>query len=170
MNHSDTSWKNYEEVATFLLNQISREFGLVRVEGKQQIEGQRSGTSWEVDAKGVCANQVGFFLIEIRRHTTRRLTQEATGALAYRIYDTGASGGIIVSPMGLQEGAEKVADAEGVHSVQLSAGSTTTEYVLRFLNKVMLSLAPDSVSVCAAFLGGTLETVSGNPKISQHDA
>ena len=170
MSNGDTSWKNYEEVATFLLNQMSHEFGLERVEGKQQIEGQRSGTSWEIDAKGVCANQVGFVLIEIRRYTTSRLTQEATGALAYRIHDTGASGGIIVSPMGLQEGAKKVAAAEGVHSVQLNAGSTTTEYVLRFLNNVMLSLAPDSLTVSVTLIGGTLETVDPNPEARPHDA
>ncbi len=169
MSNSDTSWKNYEEVATFLLNQISREFGLERVEGKQQIGGQRSGASWEIDAKGVYADQVGFLLVEIRRYTTSRLTQEATAALAYRIHDTGASGGINVSPMGLQAGAKEVALAEGVHSVQLNAGSTNLEYVLRFLNKVMLSQAPDSLVVSTTLVSGTLETVNPQPEERPHD-
>jgi hypothetical protein len=40
--------------------------------------------------------------------------------LAYRIIDTGADGGILVSPLGLQEGAERVAAAENIISVRLN--------------------------------------------------
>ena len=43
----------YEEVARILLNRMRKEFGLERVEGKQDIEGLKSGTSWEIDAKGI---------------------------------------------------------------------------------------------------------------------
>jgi hypothetical protein len=41
-------------------------------------------------------------------------------------------GGIIVSPLGLQEGAQKVANAENVKHVTLGPDSTTNEYVMRF--------------------------------------
>ena len=159
MSDRDQSWRTYEEVATFLLNEMANEFGLKHVEGKQSIAGITSGTSWEIDAKGICSNHEGFVLIEIRRYTTSRISQEATAAIAYRITDTGASGGIIVSPLGLQEGARRVAAAEGIHSVQLNEGSTTQEYILRFLNKVMLSLASDSLSFAVPqLMVGTLET------------
>jgi len=60
--------------------------------------------------------------------------------LAYRIIDTGASGGIIVSPLNLQEGAAKVAAAENIIDVQLDAESTPDQFAMRFLNQLMISV------------------------------
>jgi hypothetical protein len=114
-----TAWRDYEEVATYLLNPVARELGLERVEGKQLVEGRRSGTIWEVDAKGICSEGEGIILVECRRYLPDRLDQEAVGGFAYRIRDCGANGGILVSPLGLQAGAEKVAAAEGIDSVDL---------------------------------------------------
>ena len=72
------------------------------------------------------------------------------GALAYRIIDTEASGGIIVSPMGLQSGAEKVASSEGILEVRLDANSTPHEFAMRFLNKLMLGVQ-DTISFSDSF-------------------
>jgi hypothetical protein len=145
MDEHIARWEKYEEVAAYLLDQFATEFGLDRVDGKQEIIGQRSGTTWEIDAKGVRQGNTGFMIVECRRYTTSRQNQERVGALAYRIIDVGAAGGIIVSPLGLQDGAEKVATAENIVSAQLDENSTRHEYVLRFLNKIMVGLA-DSVS------------------------
>jgi hypothetical protein len=134
------TWRSYEEVAAYLLNQFASEFGLERVEGKQEVVGQRSGTTWEIDAKGFRQGDSGFFIVECRRYTTSKQNQEKLGGLAYRIIDTGAEGGIIVSPLGLQEGAEHIAAAENIVSVQLNGESTQHEYILRFLNKIMIGL------------------------------
>lgn len=109
-----------------------------RVESKQDVVGQRSGTTWEIDAKGFRHGDPGFVIVECRRYTTSKQNQEKIGGLAYRIIDTGAEGGIIVSPLGLQEGAECVAAAENIVSIQLNEESTQHEYVLRFLNKIMI--------------------------------
>ncbi|MNZ31247.1 hypothetical protein D3C78_485410 [compost metagenome] len=154
------SWRTYEEVATFLLNELSVKFKLERVEGKQSMAGLASGTNWEIDAKGVKEGDSGFVLIEVRRYTSSRLSQEDMAAVAYRIQDTGAVGGIVVSPLPLQVGAQRVAEAANIVAVQLSENSTTTEYILRFLNNVMVSLAPDSVIVSVSLVGGTLSRVS----------
>jgi hypothetical protein len=134
-------WKSYEEVAAYLLNHFAKEFGLTRVEGKQTVHGLRSEADWEIDAKGVCegANQ-GFIIIECRRYTTSKQNQGKLGSLAYEIIDTGASGGIIVSPLGLQEGAEKIAARENVIDVQLDANCTPDEFALKFLNKLMIGI------------------------------
>jgi hypothetical protein len=43
-------WQTYEEVAAHLLDEFAAEFGLSRVEGKQIVDGQHSGTKWEIDA------------------------------------------------------------------------------------------------------------------------
>ncbi len=49
--------------------------------------------------------------------------------------DTGAFGGIIVSPLGLQEGAKKVAAAENIIEVRLDENSTAEHFVINFLGK-----------------------------------
>lgn len=141
MLHKDTTWQTYEEVARYLLNQFAEEFGITKVEGKQIIRGQTSGTEWEIDAKGVGSSEDVFLIIECRRHTTSKQSQERIGALAYRIHDTGAAGGIIVSPLGLQEGAAKIAKVDKIHSVILNPECTTTDYILRFLNRVRIGIS-----------------------------
>lgn len=133
-------WKSYEDVATYLLNEFAAHFGLDHVEGKQAVPGLRSGTEWAIDAKGWREGNDGFVIVECRRYTTSRQNQEKIGGLAYRIMDTGAKGAIIVSPLGLQEGAALVAKAEGITTVQLNANSTEHEYVLQFLNQIMVGL------------------------------
>ena len=59
------AWRTYEEAAQYLLEQFSSHFGLGRVEGKQVVQGA-SGTSWEIDAKGIKADGGGIVLVECR--------------------------------------------------------------------------------------------------------
>ena len=68
-------WESYEQVGTYLLDQFAAEFGLDRVKAKQEVPGQRSGTSWEIDAKGVTEDGKGFFIVECRRYTTSKQNQ-----------------------------------------------------------------------------------------------
>ncbi|MGA8574488.1 MAG: restriction endonuclease [Candidatus Cybelea sp.] len=153
-------WRTYEEVAEYLLNSLAHEFGLERVEGKQKVPGR--STEWEIDAKGVKLGDEGFVIVEAKRYLEARLDQERIGGLAFRIRDTGASGGIIVSPLGLQEGAQKVANQEGIIQVTLAADSTPREFVLRFLNKIFVGLAdtlgPLSDSLSAQVIRGPCNT------------
>lgn len=132
----ETSWKSYEDVARFLLDEMAAKFGLDRVEGKQAVDGRRSGTRYVIDAKGIADQDELFVIVECRRFTTSRQKQEHLAGLAYRIHDTGAAGGIIVTPLRLQKGAEMIARAENIHSVQLDENSTTENYILKFLNDV----------------------------------
>lgn len=132
-------WKSYEEVARYLLNQFASEFGLSHVEGKQLVAG-KSGTNWAIDAKGVREGDGAIVVIESRRNTTARQSQEKIAALAWRIGDIGAAGGIIVSPLKLQKGAEKVARAGSVLHVELHQDSTSTEFCMKFLNKLFVGL------------------------------
>jgi len=134
------TWKSYEEVAKYLLNQFSQEFGLARVEGKQHIHGNRSNTSWEIDAKGIKENNEGFIIVECRKYSSSKQNQEKIGALAYRIIDSGALGGIVVSPLGLQAGAKKVANAENIVEVHLNEGCTPLEFSMNFLNMFMVGM------------------------------
>ena len=87
-------WESYEQVAAYLLNQFASEFGLDLVEGKQEVVGHFSGTTWEIDAKGVRTGNTGFIIVECRRYTTSKQSQGKVGALAFSILDSGAEGGI----------------------------------------------------------------------------
>jgi Restriction endonuclease len=141
MTEETTTWISYEQVAIYLLNQIADVLELERVEGKQSLEGRSSGTRWELDGKGVKVGDEGFVIIECRRYTKSKRKQEQVAGLAYRILDTGAEGGIIVSPLGLQEGAAKVAAAERIQTVYMEPNSTPTDYFVRFLNSIFLGLS-----------------------------
>ena len=105
------------------------------------MKGHRSGTGYVIDAKAVSEDNSIFFIVECRRYTTSKQNQDKLGVLAYRTLDTGASGGIMVSPLGLQEGAARVAAAENIHSVLLDKDSTRAEYVLQFLNQVLIGVS-----------------------------
>jgi len=121
------------------LEQFADHFGLGHVEGKQLVPGA-SGTNWVIDAKGVKSDGGGIVLVECRRHTTSKLSQEQLGGVAFRIIDTGAQGGITVSPLDLQKGAKLVAAHANIVHGMLDPKSTTTEYVMKFLDKFFVGL------------------------------
>lgn len=141
MAPKEAKWRTYEQVATFLLNEIAAEFGLEKVEGKQKVLGLISGNEWEIDAKGLLEQGHKFMIVECRRYTKSKLDQERLGGLAFRIDDTQASGGIVVSPLGLQEGAEKVANAKNIISVNLDADSSSTDYIMKFLEQIRVGMS-----------------------------
>ncbi len=136
-------WETYEEVAQHLLNKFKSEFNLINVEEKQKVSGHKSGTNYEIDAKGVKIDGESIIIVECRRYTKSKQSQEKLGAIAYKIYDAGAVGGIIVSPLGLQKGAKKIAEAENIISVKLNEDCTTENYILQFLNMVMVGVSAD---------------------------
>lgn len=135
-----TTWRTYEQVARHLLNQFSGHFGVSRVEGKQLVaSARREGEEWEVDAKGVLDGTDIFMLVECRRRKDR-LKKSELAALAYQISDTGAAGGIVVSPAGLQRGAKAIARAENVVSVILSSNSTPSDFVISFFDRLTIGM------------------------------
>lgn len=138
MTTSD-EWRRYEVAAKQIIERLRTEFGFSAVEGKQTVDGQ-SGTQWEIDAKGLTEGPSTFVIIECRRYTTSRLKQEDIAAVAWRILDTGASGALVVTPLGLQEGAAKVAAAAGVRAVRLPADASLESYVVEFLGNLYASL------------------------------
>lgn len=137
-NKESKKARQYEIVAAELLNRFRSDLGLSRVEGKQKVTGLESGTDWEIDAKGVAEDGVGFMVVECKRHTTANLPQAIVASLAYSIQDTGANGGLIVSPLDLQSGAKKVAAARNIVHVQLRADSTPLEFEMKFLDKLFV--------------------------------
>ena len=133
-------WESYEQVAADLLNRFAQEFAVDFFEGKQVVQGLRSATMWEIDAKGVKSQDGGFIIVDCKRWKDRQ-PQSIIGSLAYSIIDAGAVGGIIVSPLGLQEGAKKVAAAENIFEVRLDENSTRQDFVMSFLNRFMVGVS-----------------------------
>ena len=133
-----TTWQSYEEVARFLLQKLSDRLGLglEGVEDKQKLTGE--ATDWEIDGRGVGTEDGAVIVIECRRLTTSKVKQNAVAALAYSIRDLGASGGIIVTPIGVQRGGQRIAEREGIKVVRLAADSTTENYLLEFLGSVVV--------------------------------
>lgn len=131
-------WKIYEEVAKTILNNLASEFQLSNVEGKQLVDGIQSGTKWEIDAKGILENGSGFLVIECRRNTTSKQSQDKIASLAYKIIDSGAAGGIMISAIGVQKGGQLVANSAKVIHMQLDKESTPIDYCLQFLNRIFI--------------------------------
>ena len=142
---SEKKWETYEEVAAYLLNQFAEHFGVGRFECKQLVAGE-SGTEWQIDAKGCAADDGHFIVVECKCHTKTGISQAITAALAWSIQDTGGGRGILVSPIGLQKGARKVAAKSGIVEVVLDQNSTTTEYMLKFLDQVCFGFS-DTVHI-----------------------
>jgi hypothetical protein len=145
MARDTARWESYEQVAVYLLDQIADVLGLERVEGKHSLAGI-SGAQWKIEGKGVKLGDGGFVIIECRRYTKSKQKQEQVGGLAFRIIDTGAAGGIIVSPLGLQAGAAKVAAAQNIQTVFMNENSTRTEYMVRFLNNIFVGLSDSALA------------------------
>jgi len=143
------SWRTYEEVAVYLIRKMADELGLSSVDASQLMAGR--ATSWQLDAKGMCEDDDGFVLIEIR-HRSRKINQESAAAIAYRVKDTGARSGIVVSPFGFQSGAQKIAAAENIISMELDADSTVNQFVLRFLGRVMVGISGQQLTISSGVL------------------
>lgn len=138
-------WLRYEQVAQHLLNDFADKLGMSLVEKKQALAGMKSGAGWELDAKGVLSGGDGFMIVECKRYPSSKVEQSEVAALAYQIRDTGAAGGIIVTPLGLQEGARKIAKSDNIIEATLDADSTASEYVMRFLHNVFVGKADQAI-------------------------
>ena len=66
--------------------------------------------------RGLAAKREKFFISRVPEAYNGKTTPRR---YAYKIQDTGAAGGIVVSPLELQTGARRVAKAENIHRVFL---------------------------------------------------
>ena len=135
-----TPWPAYEDVARRVLADMREALGIANVEGKQVLEGA-SSANWEIDAKAWTADGENFLVVEARRHTTSGLKQEELAAIANRIKDVGAQGGIVVSPLPLQRGAKTIAASENIAHVRLTADSTFERYLAEFLGRRFIGVS-----------------------------
>jgi predicted helicase len=133
-----SGWMQYEEVIRLLLNQYREAFGLERVEPKQKIPGA-SGTEWEIDVVAYAKEGGKLILFECKQHKGK-IKQGEVARFAYSIDDTRAANGYFVTPLGLQKGAEIVAQHEQIGCIRIPRDSTAENHIVRFLDKVFISV------------------------------
>jgi hypothetical protein len=139
MLENQDDWRKYEDYTTQILNDervhqyIEDYFGLydLKVKPKDKLDGKKTGTKWEVDAYGYDINNQ-LTLIECKHYKSRFVEQNTIAAFAYIIQDIGARRGIIVTTLGLQSGAIKVAQAESIGLIQLHRNSTDSNFFVSF--------------------------------------
>lgn len=138
---STKSWKSYEDVTRQLLTDIRQYLDLERVQGKQKVKGQITGIDWEVDAIGYEVGTEQLVLVECKKRSGSKISQETIGGFAYRIQDTGAERGILVTTIGIQEGAKKVANAAKITEIRLDINSTDENYIAQIANAFFAKLS-----------------------------
>jgi hypothetical protein len=131
--------EQYEDVTKTILNALRSHLGLACVQGEVRHEGE-SGTAWNVDASCYRQDDGALLLVECRRKTTRRVDQEEMAGFAFRIGDTGASGGLMVTPIGYQKGAKAVAGATRIGLATLNPDATSREYTLEIAERLFHGL------------------------------
>ena len=117
---------------------LLQNLGIQEVKGKRGVEGS-SGVRWEIDAKGIVAGDSRFVIFECKS-SEKKISVCTVMHLAYRVKDTNALTGIIVSPACLTTPAKKLACYEGIHKIDLPVGCETNEYQVRFLNQVFVGV------------------------------
>jgi Restriction endonuclease len=162
---SPVAWRTYEAIGRHLLNELRAHLGL-RVEHYHSVTGQ-SGTTWEIDAKGIRKGDEGFVIIECRSYRNDRVTQEEVAGLAYRIWDSGAAGGLVVSPHDLQAGAKLVAAHEGIAEIKMAPVSTTTDYMVKFLDQIFVARSTNLIRLKFT-VTGTLHDATPAGEVSRH--
>lgn len=140
MSKNSQTWRNYEELARHVLLSFADMLGISEVEAKQRLAGA-SGTKWEIDAKGVMADGYGFLIIECKERDDARLKQDDIASLAFKVKDVGAHGAVIVTSIGLQEGAEKIAKYCDFKVVYLPKNQSFEQFVAHCGNRIFQKLS-----------------------------
>ncbi|OBQ17652.1 MAG: hypothetical protein AN488_18305 [Anabaena sp. WA113] len=150
-------WETYEEVTRQLLQDIKYYLGISHVESKQKIQGQ-SGTKWEVDVIAYDNNTGKTILVECKNWKST-VSQETLGGFGYRIKNTDSEGGIIVTRIGLQKGAKKVAEYEKITVITLTIGITDydDDYIAKLSNQIFIKLS-DTIGECSIICGSSSVT------------
>lgn len=137
--------KKYEEYASLILNDHAVQDALRKYISSVDIKIKspnasgledwnlkgKSGCIWNVDGYGYSADDGERVLIECK-HKGRELEQSIVASFAYVIKDVGAKSGIIVTTLGLQDGAKQLARAENIGLIRLHHDSTNKNFHITF--------------------------------------
>ncbi|QMS90988.1 restriction endonuclease [Nostoc edaphicum CCNP1411] len=139
MLEKQTDWRKYENYTRKILSDdrvqkyLQEYFNLhnLKIKPKRKLIGKKTGTKWEVDAYGYNIDN-HLVLIECKHYEKRCVVQNVIAAFAYIIKDVEAQRGILVTTLGLQSGAIKVAKNENIGLLKVDYNSTEKNFVVHF--------------------------------------
>ncbi len=146
---TNIEWKNFEDVFRAILAMHMDFFELEEVEPTSKpIPGiARKVKPWAIDVVGYRKGTNRLVLFEVKRRG-RNVEPEQAAGFAYRILDTEAEAGYIVTTMdrNLSSGAKEIANYEKIGHIQLQKDSTPDDYVMRIADNMFVGIT-DAVKV-----------------------
>jgi hypothetical protein len=133
------AWETYEDVARQLINDIKSYLGLSMVNPDKKKFPKKDGGRCEIDVSAYNMSDGKLVLVECRKEN-RRLIQEEVHGFAYRIQQTNAMRGIIVTTIGLQEGGVIAANGAKIQTIKLDPSSTLDNYIAQFIGFLAIKL------------------------------
>src|SRR5437660_11882417 len=101
----------FERVTRIILHNLRQQLGYEKVEGSKRYKGKSSGRKRQIDATAYRTDSKTI-IVECKRHK-RKVGIKAMGEFYYVIHrEVGADGGLIVTSVGFDAGAQAVANAE----------------------------------------------------------
>jgi hypothetical protein len=152
----------FEQTVRNILEQCRDALGYSRVDPKGKLPG-RSGTEWEIDSTAYLATSGDMVLVECRWRSKKRIDQEQIGGLVFRVQDTGAVAGLMVTSIGLQKGAELVAQANQIGIAKINPDATDRDYVLDIAGRLFHGIeAKGGLRVSGAALNSVNHNIIGS--------
>lgn len=111
-------------------------FGCRPLTVNRSLFSPRSGTTWEIECKGVRFGSETLFFIECRRYTTSLLDQESLGGLTYRIRDSGAAVASSFRHWGFKKVPRRSRRQKTSSPLKLNPDSRPELYVARYLDQL----------------------------------
>lgn len=146
---TNPDWKNFEDVFRAILAMHMNFFELEKVEPTSKpVPGHaRKFKPWAIDVVGYRKGTKRLVLFEVKRRG-RNVEPEQAAGFAYRILDTEAEAGYIVTTMGrdLSSGAKEIADYEKIGHIQVEKDSTPDDYTMKIADNMFVGVT-DTVKV-----------------------
>ncbi|MEH2402937.1 restriction endonuclease [Nostoc sp.] len=132
-------WETYEDVARQLIDDIKFHLGLSLVNEDKRKFKKNDGGECEVDVSAYDMSDEKLVLVECRKKK-EPLSQEEVHGFAYRIQQTNAKRGIIVTTIGLQQGARIAADGAKIALIRLDGNSAKQEYIAKITQQIFVKV------------------------------
>jgi predicted helicase len=132
-------WERYEDVARQLIDDIKSYLGLSLVNEDKRKFKKKDGGECEIDVSAYNISDEKLVLVECRKKK-EPLSQEEVHGFAYRIQQMNTSRGIIVTTIGLQQGARLAADGAKITLIRLGVHSTKEKYIAEIIQQIFVKV------------------------------
>lgn len=160
------TWEKYEDVVRQVIDDIKSYLGLSIVNPDKKAFSKKDGGMCEIDVSAYDMGDGKLVLVECR-NKNKPLPQEEVHGFAYRIQQTNAKRGIIVTTIGFQEGARIAANGARIGLVRLEPNSTPDNYIAQ-LTQLLIIRVTDSFGGISMIANPSKITHYPVPQTSEH--